>query len=123
MMREPDALNVLLIGFAAVGGLMSGTCLAIRKTLKDKKAKLALWFGYGFVGLTFGLVGLALEPFIGFMEVESYQGAFLVGVLFATVGVTIIGAVNIGSVITLRYLGLQVTIAPMQDDSDEEDEK
>lgn len=111
-MKGVSFFQLTLLGTAAVGGLLGGTCLAINKTLKNGEARLALFLGYTVTGATFGLAGFALGVFIPPLDVDTIRGALLTGAGFGVLGVLIMAAANIGHVVTFRYLGLRVTVEP-----------
>lgn len=113
---EFSAAQIALVGIAAVGGLMAGTCAAINKTLSNGQARAAILIGYAFVGLAFGGLTAALGVFVPVLDIESFRGALLAGAAGGLGGVLIIASANFGSIVTLRYFGLRMTIEP--DDSD-----
>jgi hypothetical protein len=108
--------QIALVGIAAVGGLMAGTCAAINKTLSNGQARAAILIGYAFVGLAFGGLTAALGVWLPLLDIASFRGALLTGAIGGLGGVLVIASANISSVVTLRYFGLRMTIEP--DDSD-----
>lgn len=112
MHEKITATHLLLVGLSAVGGIMSGTCLAVRKTLRNGQARIALFLGYAFIGLTFGVLGAVASVLTPFYSIHNLHHAVMVGLIFGAIGVVFMASINFGSIVTLRYLGLRVTIEP-----------
>ena len=121
MQEGTTAWQVVLIGAASVGGLMAGTCLAMRRAVGTNRARGALVLGYMVSGVTFGAIGVACGVYIPALDVQSIREALILGTVFGGAGSAVMIAANIGSIVTLRYLGLTVTIEPSEkkDQSDD----
>ncbi len=111
-MQPISIAQLTLLGIAAVGGLAAGTCLGVRRMLRNGQARAALLIGYAVIGLTSGVLVLAGGIALPLLDVSTLRGALLVGAAGGLGGVVLLAGANIGSTITLRYLGLRMTIEP-----------
>jgi len=109
---EIDLFQLSLLGIAAVGGMMAGTCGALRRILSTGEARAAIVLGYAFIGLSGGIAGAAVGVFLPVFDVDSMRGALIVGATFGTLIVVALLGANFGSVMTFRFKGMRITIEP-----------
>lgn len=109
---EIDLFQLSLLGIAAVGGMMAGTCGALRRIMSTGEARAAIVIGYAFLGLSGGIVGAALGVFFPVFDVDSARAALVVGATFGTLIVVVLLGANFGSVMTFRFKGMRLTIEP-----------
>jgi len=118
MSKTVSAMQLVLVGIAAVSGLMAGTCVAVRHIMKTPEARWAIAIGYAVIGAAFGALSVALGEFVNVLDVNTGRQAILAGLTFGALGTVVTAGANLGSIITFKCLGMSVRIERDREDDD-----
>ena len=98
----------ILYCLAAVSGGLGGCTVAAHQLLQGKRSmRASFFFAYLIIGVAFGIVTAACGLFAGG---ENYTDIVAPALIAGAAGSLILGTMNMGARVILKYLGVEVVV-------------